>query len=105
MSITHRATGVFLALGTLLLSCWIISLATGAAEFESVRAFIGSLIGRTLLLGWTYSLFYHLLNGIRHLIWDSGKGFDMKFVYTSGYFTISAAAALTLVVWIIGYTA
>ena len=104
LSITHRATGVFLAIGTLLLSIWIISLATGINEFESVRGFIGSFIGLLLLLGWTFSLFFHLLNGIRHLYWDMAKGLELKSVYTSGYITIAVAAVLTLLVWIIGYS-
>lgn len=103
LSITHRATGVFLTIGTILLSLWIISLATGAGEFQSVKGFIGSFIGRMLLLGWTFSLFFHLLNGIRHLYWDMGKGMELKSVYTSSYITLAASAVLTLLVWIIGY--
>ena len=105
LSITHRATGVFLAMGTLLLSIWIISLASGQAEFENVRGFIGSFIGRLMLLGWTFSLFFHLFNGIRHLYWDMAKGLELKSVYTSGYITVAAAAVFTLLVWIIGYFA
>ena len=104
LSITHRATGVFLAMGTLLLSIWIISLATGVDEFQNVKGFIGSFIGRLLLLGWTFSLFFHLFNGIRHLYWDMAKGLELKSVYTSGYVTMAAAAVMTLVVWIIGYS-
>ena len=104
LSITHRATGVFLAIGTILLSIWIISLATGADDFQSVKGFIGSFFGRLLLLGWTFSLFFHLFNGIRHLYWDMAKGLELKSVYTSGYVTMAAAAVLTLLVWIIGYS-
>jgi succinate dehydrogenase / fumarate reductase cytochrome b subunit len=87
-----------------LLSLWIISLATGADEFQSVKGFIGSFIGRVLLLGWTFSLFFHLFNGVRHLYWDMAKGLELKSVYTSGYITLAASAVLTLLVWIIGYT-
>ncbi len=105
MSIFHRATGVFLTMGTILLSVWIISLATGVDDFSGVKSFIGSFIGQLLLLGWTFSLFYHLLNGIRHLYWDMGKGFEMKSVYTSGYLTLAGAGVLTILVWIIGYSA
>lgn len=104
LSITHRATGVFLAMGTILLSIWIISLATGANDFQNVKEFIGSFIGRLLLLGWTFSLFFHLLNGIRHLYWDMAKGLELKSVYTSGYITMAVSAALTLLAWIIGYS-
>ena len=104
LSITHRATGVFLAMGTILLSIWIIALASGAEDFQNVNQFIGSFVGRTLLLGWTFSLFFHLFNGIRHLYWDMAKGLELKSVYTSGYVTVAAAAVLTLLVWIIGYS-
>ena len=104
LSILHRATGVFLTMGTILLSIWIISLASGMDEFLSVKAFIGSFFGQLLLLGWTFSLFYHLCNGIRHLYWDMGKGFEMKSVYTSGYVTLVVASVLTILAWIIGYT-
>ncbi len=103
LSITHRATGVFLAMGTILLSIWIISLASSADDFQNVREFIASFIGRLLLLGWTFSLFYHLFNGIRHLYWDMAKGLELKSVYNSGYVTVAAAAVFTLLVWIIGY--
>ena len=104
LSITHRATGVFLAMGTILLSIWIISLATGVDEFQGVKAFIGSFLGRLMLLGWTFSLFFHLFNGIRHLYWDMAKGLELKSVYTSGYITMAAAGVMTLVVWVIGYS-
>ena len=90
-------------MGTLLLSIWIISLASGADDFQSVKGFIGSFIGRALLLGWTFSLFYHLFNGIRHLYWDMAKGLELKSVYTSGYVTLAVSAVFTLLVWIIGY--
>lgn len=105
MSIMHRATGAFLTIGTILLSLWIISLANGADEFASVQSFIGSIFGQLLLLGWTFSLFYHLCNGVRHLYWDMGKGFEMESVYTSGYVTIAVAAILTVLVWVVGYLA
>ena len=81
LSITHRATGVFLALGTLLLVYWIVAIATGPDAYAGVRQFFGSVIGRLLLLAWSYALFYHLCNGIRHLFWDVGLGFEMKSVY------------------------
>ena len=103
MSIVHRATGAFLTIGTLLLSLWIISLATGADDFAGMKSFMGSFIGQLLLLGWTFSLFYHLCNGIRHLYWDMAKGLELDSVYTSGYITIAGAAVLTVLVWIIGY--
>lgn len=101
LSITHRATGVALSLGTLGLVCWLLALAAGVEDFTSVQAFYGSFIGKLLLFGWSYALFYHLCNGIRHLIWDAGKGLDIESVYTSGRIVLGASVALTLIVWLI----
>jgi succinate dehydrogenase / fumarate reductase, cytochrome b subunit len=72
LSISHRATGLALSLGTLLLVWWLVALARGPEAFASVQSFVGSWLGRLLLLGWTFSLFFHLANGIRHLCWDAG---------------------------------
>src|SRR5258708_21896065 len=78
LSITHRATGVALAIGTLLLVWWLLAAATGPEQFAVVQAVLGSWIGRLLLLGWTWALFYHLANGIRHLFLDAGRGLELK---------------------------
>lgn len=103
MSILHRATGIALAAGTLLLVWWLVAAATGPDSFAAAQACIGSVIGRILLFGWSWSLFYHLCNGIRHLAWDAGWGFELKTVYATGYVTLAASALLTLLAWIIGY--
>jgi succinate dehydrogenase / fumarate reductase cytochrome b subunit len=103
LSILHRATGIALAAGTLLLVWWLIALAVGPESFADVQAFNGSWVGRLLLLGWTWSLFYHLCNGIRHLFWDAGMGFELATVYRSGWTVVAASALLTLVAWIVGY--
>ena len=76
---------------------------TGPAAFETVQGFIGSWFGRALLLGWSYALFYHLANGIRHLAWDAGWGFELKTVYLPGWTVIWASVVLTLLAWILGY--
>ncbi len=104
LSITHRATGVALALGTLLLVWWIVAAATGESAFAIVQAFIGSWIGRLLLLGWSFAVFYHLCNGIRHLFWDAGKGFELEIAYMSGKLVIAAAIVLTIATWVWGYS-
>jgi succinate dehydrogenase / fumarate reductase cytochrome b subunit len=103
MSVLHRATGLALAAGTLLLVWWLVAAASGPESFAAVQACIGSWLGRILLFGWSWSLFYHLCNGIRHLAWDSGWGFELKTAYATGYATLAASAVLTLVAWIIGY--
>ncbi len=104
LSILHRLTGIALAAGTLLLVWWLVAVAAGPAAFETVQGFIGSWFGRALLLGWSYALFYHLANGIRHLAWDAGWGFELKTVYLTGWTVIWASVALTLLAWILGYS-
>src|SRR5688500_2907199 len=76
MSILHRITGVALAVGTLLLIWWLVAAAAGPDAFATAQDFLGSILGRLLLLGWSWALFYHLCNGIRHLAWDAGWGFE-----------------------------
>ncbi|MEX2454705.1 MAG: succinate dehydrogenase, cytochrome b556 subunit [Rhodospirillaceae bacterium] len=103
MSILHRATGVSLAVGTLLLVWWIVAAASGPDAFETAQGFIGSWFGQLLLLGWSFALFYHLCNGIRHLLWDAGKGIELEAAYASGRIVIAAAILLTIGVWVWGY--
>jgi succinate dehydrogenase cytochrome b subunit len=103
LSILHRITGVALAFGTLLLTYWLIAAATGPGAFENAQALIGSFIGRLLLFGWSFALFFHLGNGIRHLVWDAGHGFEIATAQRSGWIVVGAAAGLTVVCWIAGY--
>jgi succinate dehydrogenase / fumarate reductase cytochrome b subunit len=103
MSILHRVTGVALAFGTLLLVYWLIAAAAGPDAFATAQGFIGSILGRVLLFGWTVALFYHLCNGIRHLFWDAGRGFELRTVYASGWAVVVVAAALSVIAWIAGY--
>jgi len=77
LSILHRITGVALVVGSFLLIYWLAALAIGPAAYATAGAVIGSLIGRLLLFGWTFALFYHLCNGIRHLVWDTGRGHEL----------------------------
>jgi succinate dehydrogenase / fumarate reductase cytochrome b subunit len=99
LSIVHRGTGIALYVGTLLLAWWLIAAATGPEQFATVQAVMGSWIGRLLLLGWTASLFYHLANGIRHLFWDAGYGFDLKTTYASGWTVVIVTIVLTILTW------
>ena len=78
LSILHRASGVTLSAGTILLVWWLIAAASGPEAYEGVQDFLGSWIGLLLLFGWTLSLFYHLCNGIRHLVWDTGHALDLR---------------------------
>lgn len=102
-SILHRFSGIALSAGLLYLLFWLMAAAQGAESFDGLQDFNGSFIGRVLLLGWSVSFFYHLLNGIRHLVWDAGYGFDLPTAYRTGYAALIGAALLTLLAWIVGY--
>ena len=103
LSILHRITGVALAVGTILLVYWLIAAASGPVAFATAEALIGSWIGRILLFGWTFTLYFHLSNGIRHLFWDAGFGFELKTVYASGWTVVALAAVLTLASFVAGF--
>ena len=103
LSILHRATGVFLSLGSLLLVWWLMSVAQGEAGFNNANAVVGSILGHLILFGFTFALFFHLSNGIRHLFWDVGVGFELPTVARSSVAVILAAAILTLSVWALAY--
>ena len=103
LSILHRITGVALAGGTLLLVWWLIAAATGTDAFNSVQTVIGSWLGRLLLFGWSFALFYHLCNGIRHLFWDMGRGYELPTVTASGWAVVIISIALTGIAWVWGY--
>ena len=103
MSISHRATGALLAVGSLVLVYWLVAVAGGPDTFADAQALLGSIPGRTLLLAFTFSLFYHLGNGIRHLFWDAGLGFELRTAHASGVLVIAAAVVLTLAAWALGY--
>ncbi len=103
LSILHRITGVALALGTLLLTYWLVAAASGEPAFATAQGVIGSFLGRLLLFGWSFALFYHLCNGIRHLVWDAGYGFEIETAQRSGLIVVGATVLLTLLSWVAGY--
>jgi succinate dehydrogenase / fumarate reductase, cytochrome b subunit len=100
LSILHRASGVALTLGTILLVWWLVAAAEGPQAYARVQWFLGSWVGRILLFGWSIALFYHLCNGLRHLWWDTGRGLELKSVYASGWAVVAATSVLTLIAWI-----
>jgi succinate dehydrogenase / fumarate reductase cytochrome b subunit len=102
LSISHRITGVALGIGTLLLVAWIAATAKGPDAFAIVSGFLRNPIGLLLLFGWSVALFYHLANGIRHLFWDAGYGYDIQNAYRSGWIVVGATIALTVLAWIAG---
>jgi succinate dehydrogenase / fumarate reductase cytochrome b subunit len=102
-SILHRITGIGLAVGLLYLVCWLVAAASGLQAFDRLQSFNGSFIGRLLLFGWSVAFFFHLLNGLRHLAWDAGWGFELPAAYKSGYAVFIGTVVLTLLAWVIGY--
>lgn len=100
LSILHRITGLFLCVGALLVTWGLIALASGEAAWIAFAGFCGSIIGMLLLIGWTFSLFFHLCNGIRHLCWDAGAGFQKSEYHTSGWVVVIIAIALTIAMWL-----
>jgi succinate dehydrogenase cytochrome b subunit len=97
LSFSHRATGVALGVGTLFLVWWLFAAATSPGAFATARWFFGSWLGLLMLLGWTFSFFFHLCNGIRHLFWDAGYGFELRTTYASGWTVLAASGVLTVI--------
>ncbi|PSC05843.1 succinate dehydrogenase, cytochrome b556 subunit [Alsobacter soli] len=103
MSITHRITGGALYVGTLLLVVWLLAAATGRSGYEHVQWFMGSIIGRLILLGYTWALIHHLIGGVRHLVWDVGLGFGPEARENMARLNIIGSVVLTILIWIVAY--
>lgn len=103
LSIFHRATGVALGGGALLVTWWIIAIATGPDAYDQFRMVMGSLVGKAFLFAFTFSLMLHLCNGIRHLFWDMGKGFELEDTKRSSMLVLFSSIVLTILSWVIGY--
>ncbi|EIJ32966.1 succinate dehydrogenase, cytochrome b556 subunit [Thiothrix nivea] len=101
LSVLHRGTGIVLAIGTILVAWWLAAIAGGEESFNTANAILGSWFGKLVLFGWSWTLFYHLCNGIRHLVWDTGFGLDLPTVYLGGKVVIAASFVLTILLWIV----
>ncbi|HET8697302.1 MAG TPA: succinate dehydrogenase, cytochrome b556 subunit [Gammaproteobacteria bacterium] len=100
LSFAHRLTGLTLGLYSLGLVTWVVAAALGPGPFAAAQTLMQSLLGQILLFGGTFCFFLHLCGGIRHLLWDSGRGFDLRVIYASGWAAAIASAVLTVVAWI-----
>jgi succinate dehydrogenase / fumarate reductase cytochrome b subunit len=100
-SILHRATGIALYGGAVLLALWAASLAGGQGSFELYKGLLGSWLGKIVLFGLTFSIFYHMANGVRHLVWDVGKGFEPRTADMTGVAAIVFAAVVTVAIWVL----
>ena len=102
LSILHRATGVALSLGALYLVTWVVFASASPGTYAKFQAFNASIVGRIVLGGWLFCLYYHLCNGIRHLFWDAGYGFQIKDAERASWIVIVVAAIATAVSWAVG---
>ena len=100
LSIVHRGTGFVISIGAVYVAWWLVAAATGGDYYEDFSWFAGSILGNLIFMGFTFCLFYHLCNGIRHLVWDTGKGLELESAYKSGLMVLGGAAALTAIAWI-----
>jgi succinate dehydrogenase / fumarate reductase cytochrome b subunit len=97
MSITHRATGVFLSVvGAPLLLWWLIAVSNGPDAYEAMQSWLGGWIGTLAVIASVFCLSFHFLNGIRHLVWDTGRALDIKTAYTLGWLVLIGSVALTI---------
>jgi succinate dehydrogenase / fumarate reductase cytochrome b subunit len=101
LSIAHRASGIALTFGLLFLTWWLVALANGDESFARVEWWKDSILGVLFLFGMTFALAYHLGNGIRHLVWDMGYGFDPEFAKQSGVAVLVFAGAVTVLTWLV----
>jgi succinate dehydrogenase / fumarate reductase cytochrome b subunit len=95
LSITHRATGVFLSVGALFLTWWLMAVAAGPEAYATFDACARGVLGKLVLLGVAFSLIFHWLNGIRHLLWDIGWGLEVPRAYATGWVVVALSAAGT----------
>jgi succinate dehydrogenase / fumarate reductase cytochrome b subunit len=101
LSILHRTTGVAMSVGLIALAYWLAAVSAGGSDYESATALMTSLIGRLCLIGWSFAFFLHLANGVRHLFWDVGRGFEIKQANASAWFVLLFAGASTAIFWVL----
>lgn len=100
LSIANRITGVVLSIYAVALVAWLIAAAAGPQVYATVHGFIRSWAGQILLFGCTFSFFLHLCGGLRHLVWDTVHGFELRSIYASGWAVVAASVALTVAAWV-----
>ena len=103
-SIFHRGSGIALYVGLLVLAGWVLALAGGGAAYETYMGLLGSPIGLLVLFGLTVAFLYHLANGVRHLFWDAGKGFEPKTADMTGWAAIAFGVVAAVLIWLIAFT-
>ncbi|MGH8306281.1 MAG: succinate dehydrogenase, cytochrome b556 subunit [Steroidobacteraceae bacterium] len=101
LSFTHRLTGVTLGIYSIALVAWLIAAAAGPQPYSNLQTVIRSWPGQVLLIGGTFCFFLHLCGGIRHLFWDTGRGFELRAIYSSGWAMVAVSTVLTAAAWIV----
>jgi succinate dehydrogenase / fumarate reductase cytochrome b subunit len=101
MSIAHRATGTALYAGTVLIAAWLIAAASGPAAYETAQAIAGSILGRLVLFGYSFALLHHMVGGLRHFVWDTGRGYDPETRMALAKYSVFVSGGLTILLWII----
>ena len=99
LSILHRATGIAMSAGLIVFAAWLLNAAEGPVAYQYFRALMSGIVGQALLIGWTFAFFLHLGNGVRHLFWDTGRGFEKHQANASAWFVLVFAAVLTAAFW------
>ncbi len=101
LSILHRATGAALSVGLIALAAWLLCAASGPEQYARFVALCASWAGQIALIGWSFSFFFHLMNGVRHLFWDTGRGLEKHQATLSAYFVIISAVVLSAGFWLV----
>lgn len=101
MSIAHRVTGSALYAGTVLIAAWLIAAASGPSAYETAQAIAGSILGRLVLFGYSFALLHHMVGGLRHFVWDTGRGYDPETRMALAKYSVFVSGGLTILLWII----
>ena len=101
LSILHRATGVAMSLGLVVLAYWLWTVSSGSADYARFNELTSTLVGQLLLIGWSFAFFYHFANGVRHLAWDTGRGFEKHQANASAWFVLLLSVGMTAVYWVL----
>ena len=101
LSILHRVTGVAMSVGLIVLCAWLMSAAAGAEDYERLVSLLSTMIGKLMLIGFSFAFFFHLANGVRHLVWDVGYGFEIHQANASAWFVLLLAGGMTAAFWIL----
>ena len=101
LSILHRGTGLAMSIGLIVLAAWLINVSAGGSDYARFVASMSTLLGRLFLIGWSFAFFFHLANGIRHLVWDTGYGLQKQQATASAWFVLIASLVLTVVFWVL----